>query len=196
MVHNSQTQHIRIKKVWKGPELFPLRFISSFSCSEEARGITVLVVKEGSAWGWDLEEGVRARPGWRALWKEPDRPGTSCVINKAMLINAGDTSKDTEASVKGRTLLRSKWGWSLGSFPSPAGVCLCWVNGRLSLDWERKTTARGFFPSLSFKSPEHEYRLHCYCAFIVTVLPPLPAGHNPQALTSMCLPFHCRSHAR
>lgn len=111
-------------------ELFPLRLIPSFSGSEEARGITVLAVKEGSAWGGDLEEGVRARAGWRALWEEPDHPGTSCVINKAVLISAGDTSKNTEASVKGHTLLRSKWCWSPG--PSPVqlvSVCVGSMGG-------------------------------------------------------------------
>lgn len=65
----------------------------------------------------------RARPSWNI-----------CVINKAMLINPGDTSKDTEASVKGHSLLKSKWCWSPGSFPSPVDVCQCWVKGRLSLE--------------------------------------------------------------
>lgn len=183
------------RKFEKGLSYSPSDWSSS-SCPEEARGIQVQVVKGSSVWGGDLDEDVRARAGWRASWKEPDYPGTSCVINKAMFINAGDTSKDIEARVKGHTLLKSNWCWSLGPFPSPAGVCQCWVNGRLSLDWQWKSMARGFFPTLSFKSPAQGCLLHCYCDFIVTALPPLPAGHNPQALTPVSLPFACPYHAR
>lgn len=96
--------------------------------------------------------------------------------------NAGDTSKDTEASVKGHPLVSSKWCCSSVVLPSPGRLVSICVGSMGDWVW---TDSKRQWPMVdSLRSPSSRVSatvgcfLHCYSPFLATGLPRLLDGHD------------------